>query len=377
MTEEKKTFTALVHEVLEKGLCNRCGGCVTFCYSINFGALETGKEGYPRFQDPEKCIECGLCYEICSAMNVLDDEMKRLVGWEPPLGCVKGVYSSRAADPAIRLNATDGGVVTAILCYLLDSGRIDGAIVSKPGSLMHREPWIARTREEIIAAAGSFFDQSHGVTTFGQEYSTYAPSVQVLRVLRSQGLMRVALVGTPCQITTVRKMQTLGIVPSDAIRFTLGLFCMENLSFDEQGRRKVEEIGGFSFSEVKKINVKELFMFHLRDGRVVTIPFEKLEPLSRRACMYCSDYSAEYADISFGGLASEEGWTTVIVRTPIGRDLYAKSANSVLQQYREQGKTKSAVKISEKVKAFSDIKKLRARNRLTECHHRSEPSVYS
>lgn len=33
-----KTFFNLIQEVQKPGLCHRCGGCVTFCTTINYGA---------------------------------------------------------------------------------------------------------------------------------------------------------------------------------------------------------------------------------------------------------------------------------------------------------------------------------------------------
>ena len=55
-----KTFDNLIQEVLEPGLCHRCGACVAFCSSINYGALELDPEGRPRYSDKDKCIEGGL-----------------------------------------------------------------------------------------------------------------------------------------------------------------------------------------------------------------------------------------------------------------------------------------------------------------------------
>ena len=56
----------------------------------------------------------------------------------------------------------DGGIVTALLAALLEAGEIDGALVAKPSE---REPWkgvahLARAREELIACAGSFYNQT-------------------------------------------------------------------------------------------------------------------------------------------------------------------------------------------------------------------------
>jgi len=55
-----KTFFDLIQEIQKPGLCHRCGGCVTFCSAVNYGALELDVEGKPRYGEIEKCIECGL-----------------------------------------------------------------------------------------------------------------------------------------------------------------------------------------------------------------------------------------------------------------------------------------------------------------------------
>ena len=60
-----KTFLNLIEEVQKPGLCHHCGGCVSFCTAINYGALELDENGMPRFSDRDKCIECGLCSLVC------------------------------------------------------------------------------------------------------------------------------------------------------------------------------------------------------------------------------------------------------------------------------------------------------------------------
>ena len=47
------------------------------------------------------------------------------------MGRILETSVARAADPAVRAVATDGGVVTALLLRLFDLGRIDGAIVTR------------------------------------------------------------------------------------------------------------------------------------------------------------------------------------------------------------------------------------------------------
>lgn len=356
-----KTFFNLVQEVQKPGLCHRCGGCVTFCTAVNYGALELDADGKPRYGDAEKCIECGLCYLICPEIHELDEEQKRMTAWSEPMGRVLGTSVARARDPRVLELATDGGVVTALLLRLFDMGFIHGAIVARQVGLFRREPWLATSRESILEAAGFHFDASHGMKLYSDQYSTYAASIHELGPMARRGLQRIAFVGTPCQIKTLRRMEALGVVPADAITHHFGLFCTGNFVFGEEQRQRLEEIGGFNWGEVDRINIKEELMIHLNDGSRRLIPLDKLDFMKRYACRYCDDYSAEYADISFGGLGAPDGWTTVITRTPLGRAVLADARGEVIEAYRDRDNPAFASDVLHKVREWSDRKKAAAK----------------
>jgi coenzyme F420 hydrogenase subunit beta len=182
-----------------------------------------------------------------------------------------------------------------------------------------------------MEAAGFSFDTSHGMKQFSDLYMTYA-SIEELDPVVKRGLHRVALVGTPCQIKSVRRMQVMGLVPSESIKFCFGLFCSGNFIFGPAQREQLAQMGGFSWDHVTKINIKETLQLHLRSGEIKNIELERLAPMHRYACQYCTDYSAEFADISFGGIGAAEGWTTAITRTPLGRAALAdaRSAGAIV-----------------------------------------------
>jgi len=314
----------------------------------------------PRYKDKDKCIECGLCYAICPVINEFEDETKRHVFWSAPIGRVLKLTLARAKDRKILAKATDGGVVTGLLLHLLNKGRIDGAIVSKQVGLFKRQPWLAQSREEILEAAGFHFDTSHGMTMFSDVYSTFSPSIVKLGEIVKQRLKRIAFVGTPCQINTLRRMEVLGIVPSDSIRYYLGLFCTGNFFFGEEQRQHLEKLADFKWEEVRKINLKEELMIHLRNKEVRYVPLDKLDFMKRYACHYCDDYSAEYADLSFGGIGAEEGWTTVTVRSPIGRAIFAEALGTELEEYNYRNNPRFADQAMSKVLEWSRRKKRNA-----------------
>ncbi|WP_287042930.1 Coenzyme F420 hydrogenase/dehydrogenase, beta subunit C-terminal domain [Desulfonatronospira sp. MSAO_Bac3] len=328
-----RSFDDLIQQVQEKYLCNRCGGCVTFCKAINYGALEVDKEGYPRYKDKEACIECGICHMLCPENEELYDEVKQHTGWSEPAGNIVSSNILRAKDPDILERATDGGAVTGILKYLMETGQIDSAIVSRHIGLFNREPFLARSTDELISACGSHFDTSHGMVRYSEHYSTFTPSIQAMGELKNSEARRVAFVGTPCQVATLRKMQALGVVPSDTIQCVLGLFCSGNFAFEDSARKRLEGIGRFDWNEVKKINIKDKMYLYMQDGTIHTLPLDELDFIMRPACRYCTDYTAEFADISFGGMGSDEGWTTVIARTRLGMDILNKAEGTALESY--------------------------------------------
>ncbi len=66
----------------------------------------------------------------------------------------------------MRQESQSGGIVTALLCYLLEQGRIDGAIVNRFCAETNRpEVVCVSSRKEIRQAAGSYYCQSSVVKT--------------------------------------------------------------------------------------------------------------------------------------------------------------------------------------------------------------------
>ena len=357
-----KQFQDLVEEVQKPGLCRLCGGCVNFCTAINYGALAFDRTGTPYLKDRDKCIECGLCYAICPETSELDTELKINFKWTPPMGNYIKILAARSKDPKIRNLATDGGVVTSLLLFLLDRGFIDGAIVSRQKDSLERKPYLAASKQEILESAGFYMDHSQGMQEFSSKYSTYSSSIEELSPMMQKGFRRVAFVGLPCQINTVRKMEALGIVPTDAIKYYLGLFCSGTLVFGEKEKRILQEMGNFYWDELKKINIKEDFMLHLQNGQTRHIPLNNLDFMKKYACFFCDDYSAEFADISFGGLGAKEGWTTVVTRTTKGRNTYLESQNEFLEEYQGTDRKEHLEQIIDKCRTYSKHKKQQAKS---------------
>ena len=77
----------------------------------------------------------------------------------------------RAADPEVHAKGQDGGLVSAILLWAMDNDYIDAALVSDlegDGSTWKAKPAVARTREEILAAAGSRYTYSANTMAYAE-----------------------------------------------------------------------------------------------------------------------------------------------------------------------------------------------------------------
>jgi len=153
------------------------------------------------------------------------------------------------------------------------------------------------------------------------------PILPAVRMFGPKRSIRLAVVGTPCQIMAIRKMQVLNILPSDIIFFTIGLFCMQCFTFDnlmEKGFIKKHHINP---ADILKINVKEDFRLRMKSGVTLHIPFEEIEDIARPACLSCRDFANDFADISVGGLGSPEGYTTSMIRTTLAKRIFTEAVN--------------------------------------------------
>lgn len=368
----KLSFDDLLKDVIGKGLCNKCGACVSFCTAHQMGAIEmcVCADNLPRYADPDKCFRCGICYLICPQTHELNEDVKAKFGRSSPSGMLQDVVSARAKDARIVEAATDGGVVTALLAYMLESKTIDGAIAAKKTGLFNREPVIATTREELIQAAGSQFSEASHLEGIGEKYSTYVPVLPVVRMFGPTRTTKLAVVGTPCQITAVRKMQVLNILPADAIYFTVGLFCMQCFAFEDLMDKGFVKKYRIRPEDILKINVKEDFRLEMKSGVTIRVPFGEIEDIARPACLACRDFANDFADISVGGLGSPDGYTTAVIRTTLARRLFseAKDQGYIEPAVQSEGDKKGLLALIESV---AEKKKARAAGRRGKSESRS------
>ncbi|GAG59734.1 unnamed protein product, partial [marine sediment metagenome] len=237
-----KTFQDLIKEVHEKGICQECGGCTSFCSAAFEEVIGFKKPNSPpEYINKDACLECGICYYLCPQTHILDDELNKTYKFTDfksmPLGHFEGIFSCQSTDPDFLKYGTDGGVVNSIINYMIEKKLIDGAIVAKVQGPFSREAMFAGDKMDLIKGSGIKLEISKQLDEI-QNFCTYTRSIPQLNHYKFKKL---AIVGTPCQIYTIRCMQNLGVTPSEYIEICLGLFCYHNFLFDKSQIKRFEK----------------------------------------------------------------------------------------------------------------------------------------
>jgi len=320
---EKLQWKHLYDEVVTTGLCTGCAGCVIVCPHDVLGYRDD--EGiYKPFQleegfAPGDCSHgqkgCTTCTRACPRFRAWEPEIDEFMFGRPrradeDSGVFRDIVLARASDPVLADVGQDGGLVSAILVYALEHDIIDAALVSYlegDGSTWKAIPGVARTRDEVIASAGSRY-------TYSANTLAYAEAAEL-------GAERIALVGMSCQssVPAVLKQRKAGKV-ARRLSLNIGLLCSKTFDdaiFDELLEAKY----GLPRASIKKMNIKGRLQIWTHDGEYHEVPLKECHAWTREGCQLCPDFAAEHADISTGGIGKYNDWTLTIVRTDAGRDV--------------------------------------------------------
>ena len=128
---------------------------------------------------------------------------------------------------------------------------------------------------------------------------------------------KIAMVGTPCEIMAASKLQYYTDSPIDV---KLGLFCMENFSYKYFVNLLSEY--DLKMEDVEKFQIEKGFVFLLlKTKQTVKIPLSVAKRIIRKNCNICVELTSETSDISIGSIGSEDGWSTLIIRTKKGEEI--------------------------------------------------------
>ncbi len=352
----KTWFWELEAAVIDAGRCIQCGACVAVCPSDSIGI---GGDDLPELV--KMCTGCSLCWDFCPRGGLRYEATWPLIeetpvslshrrngngtrprseddepaggadsGWSitggpasDGLGVMRDAHTARVADG--MPGAQDGGVVSAILVAALEAGELDGVLLAREDD---NKPWkgvahLARTAEEVAASAGSFYNQTMGLghLDLGRHDLPRDP--------------KIAVVGTPCEVQAIRAMQarpwTWGKSRVDAVVLTIALLCTK--SFDYRGLmlRELRDRRGVLLSQVGKVDVihGRMIVEDREGNRIVDEPVRDFHGAALKGCDECADFLGHGADISVGSVGSDEGYSSVLVRTEAGRTAFERARNGL------------------------------------------------
>ncbi len=315
----KKGWLELESEIIRTGKCVYCGACGAFCANIKFDSqieipIEDGS-----CKDSNTCRDgFGLCYNLCPKTGIEQTPLSILDQWvfgkmqDKILGHYLDIVTVQLTDKAKEKVPIEAGPITTLLFTAMEAGLIDCSVITDKDEKFIPFPIIAENQKQIFKGVGYKPSQS--------------PTISLVGDAINREFSDIAVVGTPCQIQSLRKIQYHPIFDYEAydlITLAIGTFCFGTYynqlitqCFNEYGISSEEiikvgaDVNGFKMKVYSKSGIKEIPLNYIYEKSI------------RKACFSCSDYTASFADISVGNIGSEEGWKTIIIRTERGKMIY-------------------------------------------------------
>jgi len=289
-----------VGHIVNEKLCVRCGGCVAAC-PIS-GAIRLNNSFYPVISK-KTCTECGICVKVCPGHEINIPELYNFIFERSPMneergiGPILDVYVGHSKNSEIRKKGSSGGIVTQLLIYLLETGKVDAVTtVSNNEDPLNPKALLTSSLEKVRKSTGS-------------KYTIVPVNERLKHINRFKGTF--AFVGLPCHIQSLRKWCLFHSEIREKIGITISLFCNHNLEKDSS----------HYLLNRSKINLKEVTGLSYRHnswpgGIAVKIKNREWKPLHENtikeaynylskvficdSCRYCLDFCGELADISIG-----------------------------------------------------------------------------
>jgi coenzyme F420 hydrogenase subunit beta len=311
-------WDVLQNRVIRSGLCTHCGTCT----ALSQGQLvmqETSNGPLPTpTTDSVKLPDDVLA--ACPGLQIDYPALNESVFGQVPenwlIGNYQQSYIGYSEVSAVRRNGASGGVITQVLVYLLENGLIDGAVVVRQGQPRPYEAQaiIAQTVHDLLAAS----------------QSVYAPvpvNVILEEVAHFDG--RLAYVGLPDQVASLRQLQALGHPAACKIEYVIGPYVGTNMYF-EAIHSYLRSNRVYDVDQIEVLRYREgewpgYLYIKLRDGREFKAEkfyYNYLIPFYiTNGTLYAVDFTNELTDISVGDAWSPryesrgQGFSVVISRT--------------------------------------------------------------
>ena len=318
-----------VDVTVKNNLCIGCGVCEPSCpFDAISMVYNKDKEYRPEIND--KCTMCGICYAVCP-MSVpnLNDRINSATKEGKEYGLEGSVRINKGYEENYSkyIQSSSGGVLTALLNYLLEEKYIDAVVhveqtAGNSKNIFYKAS-ISKTTEEIDKKRSSFY---HPI-----DFS------QVLQEIKSdKDITNIAITGTPCVVTALRKLKKYNTKTGNKIKYIFSLMCSHNVSgfltqnltesfnvndepvlFKHREKEGIKTAGDFKNSVILSTGEK---LSKSRNETPFTLNWRSFS-YAFNGCLYCPDFFGVDADAGFKdawNLKEErkEGETAYFVKNP-------------------------------------------------------------
>ncbi len=339
-----------IADVSEYNYCSSCGTCEAICPVnapvVRRNAVDVSKEkndyrkmelkteslfqgSNPFKTEVSPCVQCYACERVCPILDGFPvDEFNNI--------------RVMKAGKSKTLHGQDGAIVSQILKSLLEQGEIDCAI-----GVVRNDKWSTKvftftSPEDVAKAAGTKYTYQPVVATMRDVHRGYVDTAESPLISHDGSMQdaprtyvepinnilkkykKVALVGVPCQVHGAHLFRE----NFNRIELIIGLICMESFSEEIMFSEVIPKVMGVDIRDVVKMNFHKGNFIVETTKETKEVPIKVVAPMARHGCHFCQDYTSYYADISVGSVGSDDGWSTIFVRTEKG-ERYLNKVNDI------------------------------------------------
>lgn len=314
----EKSIYDNIQNIIDNALCSACGGCAGIC-PVDAITMKENAGGFLYANvDNSKCVSCRKCVSICPSNG--SRSRNDLIG-----NMVNG-YIGYAQNQKVRLQGQSGGVVTALLQWMLENEKVDAVVVSRFNCEKKRaEAFLASNVNEVFMAKGSHYTQTSPVEV----------------ILKNQN-KKLAAVLLGCQTACLKQIAKK--YPKIKLPIlTIGLICGGNLSgyvvddlWKQAKIRKTDKVFSFRFRDKSEGGWPGDTVIN-SEKRRICIPKEKrmeIKPFYQNyRCILCGEKMNQCCDMVVGdpwglSIADEaKGYSAIITRTMQGDNILNKVAD--------------------------------------------------
>jgi coenzyme F420 hydrogenase subunit beta len=316
-----------VSVTVNNNLCIGCGICKVACPHNVIDIFFTKKKEYNPVINMDKCVDCGLCINTCP---MYPKNLSERVNAAYNIGKDYGVYSCNSFYQGYELDhdnytkSSSGGVLSALLCELLEKNEIDAVIhveqLEGNNNEMFFKSSISKSSVEINKKRSSFY--------YPIEFSSV-----LKKVIQDKSLKSVAITGTPCVLSGIELLKKKNKEVNKKLKYSFALICSHNVNghfsdciaeyFDNSSEKKK-----LKFRDKKNIDNSGDFHNSILLNGVLKTESRYKTPFTKNwrnfsyalnGCFYCPDFFGVSADAGFKdawglGLTAQQGETAFFIK---------------------------------------------------------------